>query len=244
VSLPRSFDARTPPAALPEWMDDPSVDYETFRSCLASLASVNRASLGYRPTLRFVERVAARHGRARPLRILDVGSGYGDGLRALARRLAARGIAADLCGADLNPHAARAAAEAAQPPPPPVTVRYVTRDARELGKEETPDAIISGLFCHHLEYAELVPFLGWMDRTARLGWFVNDLYRSRFAAIGFGALATLSLRHPFVRHDGPVSFARAFRRADWEALLAQAGIAEARIFVGAPFRLCVEKIRA
>jgi 2-polyprenyl-3-methyl-5-hydroxy-6-metoxy-1,4-benzoquinol methylase len=241
VTLPRSFAARTPPAALAELMDDPSVDEETFRACLESLATVNRASFGYRPTRRFVARAAARHGRARPLRILDVGSGYGDGLRALARRLASRKIAAELTGADLNPHAARVATAATQPPPAPVSIRYVTRDARALGEEEAPDIILSALFCHHLEDDELTAFLRWMDKTARLGWFVNDLYRSRFAALGFGALATATLRHPFVRHDGPVSFARAFRKADWQARLAEAGIDGARIFIGAPFRLCVEK---
>lgn len=242
MTLPRSFATRTPPSALRERMDDPAVDFETFRACLSSLATVNRASLGYGPTLRFVERVAARHGRARPLRILDVGSGYGDGLRAVARRLDGLGIAAELTGADLNPHAARAAYEAAPPGTPRVSIRYVTRDARALGDEEVPDAIVSSLFCHHLEDAEIVPFLRWMDDTARVGWFVNDLYRSRLAAVGFRVLATASLRHPFVRHDGPVSFARAFRRGDWERLLAEAEVTGARIFLGAPFRLCVEKL--
>jgi len=244
VRLPRSFAARTPPGALAERMDDPAVDAETLRACLKSLASVNRASFGYRPTIAFVDRLAARHAADRPLRILDVGSGYGDTLRAVARHLSRRGVAASLTGADLNPDATRAATEAtrAMPGPGPVTVDFVTRDARALGGEEMPDGIVSGLFAHHLEDQEIVPFLSWMERTARIGWFVNDLHRSRFAATGFGLLATLALRHPFVRHDGPVSFARAFRRTDWERLLAEAGIDGARIYVGAPFRLCVERL--
>jgi 2-polyprenyl-3-methyl-5-hydroxy-6-metoxy-1,4-benzoquinol methylase len=243
VSLPRSFAGRTAPATLPERMDDPAVEYETFRACLSSLATVNAASFGYRPTLRFVDRLIARHGGSRPLRLLDVGSGYGDTLRAVARRLAARGVPAELVGADLNPHAARAAAEAASPPAGPVAIRYETRDARALGEEEAFDGILCALFTHHLEDDELVPFLRWMEGAAGTGWFVNDLYRSRFAATGFGVLATVFLRHPFVRHDGPVSFARAFRRADWERLLAEAGIGDAQIFIGAPFRLCVERLR-
>jgi len=242
VTLRRSFATRTAPSALSERMEDPAVDEETFRDCLASLASVNRASFGYGPTLRFAQRVVERHGRARPLRILDVGSGYGDTLRALARRLDTLAVPAELTGADLNPDAARAAAKAPPPDTPRVSIRYVTRDARALGAAEAPDAIVSALFCHHLEDAEIVAFLRFMEETARIGWFVNDLYRSGFAARGFGALATLTLRHPIVRHDGPVSFARAFRRADWERLLAEAGVTGARIFIGAPFRLCVEKL--
>ena len=223
-------------------MDDPSVDTDTLRACLESLATVNTVSLGHRPTVRFVERAAARHQNGRPLSVLDVGSGYGDGLRAVARRLSAQAIPADLTGADLNPDATRIAAEVTAVPPQPVTIGWVTQDARTLGDAERPDVILSALFCHHLEDDELVGFLRWMDRTARIGWFVNDLYRSRVAAAGFRALATATRRHPFVRHDGPVSFARAFRKPDWDDALRRAGIAGARVFIGAPFRLCVEKL--
>jgi SAM-dependent methyltransferase len=232
---------RAAPYTLPERIDGP-VDADTLRACLASLAAVNRASFGHRPSVAFALRVAARAGR--PVRLLDVGSGYGDTLRAIAREYARRGIAAQLTGADLNPDAT-AAARAATRPVEGVTIEFVTADARTLAGDPSapPDGILSALFTHHLEDEEIVPFLRMMEASARVGWLVNDLHRSRFAAEGFRALATLTGRHPMVRHDGPVSFARAFRRADWERLLAAAGISGARIFTGAPFRLCVERLR-
>lgn len=242
-ALPTSFAHRTAPAALPELMDG-EVDTATLEGCLRSLASVNWLSSGYRPTLGFVDRLAARH-RAGRLRILDVGSGYGDPLRAVGRRLAARGIAADLVGADLNPDAVRIATAAtpAGASHPDVSITFVVRDARELAADEPFDAIISSLFTHHLEDAEVVEFVRFMEAHARLGWFVNDLYRSAFAAHGFALATRLTRRHPFVRHDGPVSFARAFRRADWNRLLAAAGVAGASVAIRAPFRLCVERLR-
>jgi hypothetical protein len=51
-------------------MDDPSVGYATFRGCLHDLARVNRLSLGYRPTLAFLEglRRAGRLGSGAPWR--------------------------------------------------------------------------------------------------------------------------------------------------------------------------------
>jgi hypothetical protein len=44
-----------------------------------------------------------------------------------------------------------------------------------------------------------------------------------------------------VREDGQISIARAFRRAEWDALLRQAGITDQQAFVAwhIPFRLCV-----
>ena len=53
------------------------------------------------------------------------------------------------------------------------------------------------------------------------------------------------LVHRIVREDGRLSIARAFRPAEWEELLARAGIkpGAARIVRRFPFRLCVERIR-
>lgn len=228
---------RAAPHTLPELMDGP-VDAATLAACLRSLSAVNRASLGHRPSVGFALRVAARAGR--PVRLLDVGSGYGDTLRAIAGAYARRGIEATLTGADLNPDAT-AAARAATAPVPGVDIEFVTADARTLAADA--DGILCALFTHHLEDDEIVSFLRMIDASAGVGWLVNDLLRSRFAAEGFRILAALSRRHPMVRHDGPVSFARAFRRADWTRLLAEAHIDGARLYTGAPFRFCVERLR-
>ena len=44
-------------AALTEWMDDDSVDFDTFAGCLKDLAQVNVLTLGHRPTLAFLARL-------------------------------------------------------------------------------------------------------------------------------------------------------------------------------------------
>lgn len=238
----KPFAERAAPRTLPEKLDTER-DPATLTAYLASLATVNRASLGHRPTVRFADRVAARRS-ARPLRLLDVGCGHGDTLRAVARRYAARRIRADLIGADLNPVAV-AAARAATGRYRGVSLRFVECDARALAAGAAGgrfDAIICSLFTHHLEDDEVVALLRWMDGSAH-AFFINDLYRSRLAAAGFRLIATATARHPHVRHDGPISFARAFRRADWQRLLARAGVRDGRIFIGAPFRLCVEAHR-
>jgi hypothetical protein len=105
---------------------------------------------------------------------------------------------------------------------------------------------MSSLFTHHLPDSALVRFIKWMEENSRIGWFINDLERHplpyHFLKLAFWA----TRRHRFMRHDGPVSVASAFRRNDWVRYLAEAGLPEgaARIERWMPFRLCVSRIKA
>ena len=232
---------RADPANLPELMDAPG-SYEQLRSCLRDLARVNRLTRSYAPTLQFFKRVLAAHPGLGPMEVLDVGAGYGDMLRTLRRWSRRHAPELRLTGIDLQPFAARAAAEAdGEAGVPAGAIRWVTGNA--FAQPEPPDVIISSLVMHHLRDAEIIEFLAWMERDARLGWFINDLERAEQPYRWFGVLARLLRWHPFVQHDGPVSFRRAFREADWERLLAAAAVTGARIRRVAPARLCVERIR-
>ena len=104
-------------AELEEQIDGPC-SYEELRDCLRHLAWVNRLTRAHRPILRWLDEVAdaaeARRrssqnpGAGRPLKIVDVGSGYGDMLRRIERWAARRGVAVELVGVDVNANAARA----------------------------------------------------------------------------------------------------------------------------------------
>ena len=235
----RSFAARSHES---EWMDGDS-DYETFKACLADLEGINHLTLAYRPTLSFLERIR-REGlwpEGRPLTILDAGSGHGDMLRQIDGWAARRGLKVDLVGVDLNPFSARSA-EAATPAGRPI--RYLTTDLFAYDPPDGVDLVISSLFTHHLDDGEVVRFLRFMEKRAALGWFVNDLRRQWFPFYGFGLATWLLRRHPYVRHDGPVSIARAFVPADWGRALAKAGIEGAEVRRWFPFRLCVARVRS
>src|SRR5215472_9159520 len=104
------FSRRTRPAELPEWMDQPS-SREEMRACLRDLARVNRWMLAYRPTLEWLDGLSLRDV-AGPVRILDVGCGYGDTLRRVEQWAVKRGVAVELTGIDLNPDCVAIAAEA------------------------------------------------------------------------------------------------------------------------------------
>jgi len=229
------FSRRVSPQELPELMDG-DCSYEEFRDCLRSLEQVNRWLLGYRPTLTWLGRLL--RGRQEPVHIVDVGSGGGDLLRQIAVWARKRGIAVRLTGIDLNPFAARAAAEST---PKELGISWVTGDALVYRSEKPIDIVVSSLMTHHLEDEQIVKLLRWIEATARTGWFINDLQRSAWASRLFGWLARVVRLHRFVRHDGPVSFRRAFRTEDWLRLLAAAEIPREAVTVAQwrPGRLCV-----
>lgn len=223
------------PVIADEQMDAADLPAETYAAVLADLARVNRVTMAARPTLAFLDR-AARGGR---LRLLDVGFGAGDMLRRIARWGAARGLAMELVGVDLNPRSAPMAQAAT---PADLPIRYITGDYRGL-TEQGWDIVISSLVAHHMTRDQLVDFLRFMDRHARMGWLVNDLLRHRLAYVGYPLLARAMGWHPIVRQDGQLSIARSFRPAEWAPLLADAGVIGARVHRAFPFRLCVERVR-
>jgi SAM-dependent methyltransferase len=230
---------RVEPHDLPEWMDQPC-SYQEFHACLSDLAQVNRLTLASRPTLHWLDQLIAAHPQSRPLRIVDVGFGGGDMLRRIARWADRRGIAVELTGIDLNPYAARAAEQFTSSPS---TIQWITGDA--FTYTLPVDVVVSSLFTHHLGEAEIVRFLAWMEAVARCGWFISDLVREQTPLRLFRILAKAAGWHPFVRHDGPVSFRRAFREDDWQRMASAAGIPPAALSLQrwTPGRLCVGRLQ-
>jgi 2-polyprenyl-3-methyl-5-hydroxy-6-metoxy-1,4-benzoquinol methylase len=215
---------------------DGDCSYEDFRECLRSLEQINRWLLGYRPTLNWLEHLTHRFDR--PVHIVDVGSGGGDLLRQIAVWARRRGIAVQLTGIDLNPYAARAAAEST---PKEFAIEWVTGNALLYRPVKPVNIVVSSLMAHHLEDEEIVTLLRWMEATATVGWFINDLERSELSRRMFRLLDKLAGWNRFVGHDGPVSFRRAFREEDWLRLLTAAQVPRAAVTMEhwRPGRLCV-----
>jgi SAM-dependent methyltransferase len=224
-----------------ELMDAEAVDLATFAACLRDLERINRWTGAYRITLGWLDRLQAVHG-VRRLVVLDVGSGHGDMLRAIAAWGAARSLALDLIGVDRNPHTAAAAAQAT---PPALPIRYLSADVFDLPPSLRPDVVISALFAHHLDDAALVRFLRWMEARARCGWLINDLHRHAVPYWIARWTPALLRMNRLVRHDAAVSVARAFARPDLQRLLDQAGLAAPPTAVRwrFPFRYAVGRIK-
>ena len=218
---------------LPEMMDGDDVSQDDFAACMADLATVNTVTLARGPTLRFVAEAVAQTPDV--LTVLDVGFGAGDMLRSIAAMLQRQGRHARLIGIDLNP---RSEAAARAHTAADLSIDWRTGDYADLGGEGW-DFVISSLVAHHMTRSQLIAFLRFMAQEARVGWLVNDLHRHGFAYHGWPLLAGLFGWHLIVRHDGRLSIARSYRPAEWQPLLKDAGIDDARVFRAFPFRLCV-----
>ena len=84
------FSRRADVTKLTELMDEPC-SRDEMRACLVDLARVNRWFWGYRPTLDWLQSMRLERV-ARPIRIADVGCGYGDTLRRVERWAQEKGI--------------------------------------------------------------------------------------------------------------------------------------------------------
>jgi SAM-dependent methyltransferase len=229
-------------ADLIELMDQPC-SYAELRACLHDIAHVNRLTFANRPTLAWLEElVATRPTSSEPLRVMDVGCGYGDTLRLIHGWAAKRRIPVKLTGIDLNPDAIRAAREAT---PRGQRIEWLVGDALT---DETPgdiDVVICSLLTHHLTDPQIVHFLSWMERTTKCGWFINDLHRKPIPYHLFRLWAKFTSWHPFVVHDGPVSIRRSFVSEDWMSLCAAAEVAAETVSIKEyrPARLCVGRMK-
>src|SRR5438045_9436673 len=98
-----------------EQMDAEDLSPAEYAAVVGDLAKVNWWTLSARPTRSFISRAT----KGRPFRLLDVGFGHGDMLRAIARWAAKRGRNCELVGVDLNPRS-EPAAQAATPAELPI----------------------------------------------------------------------------------------------------------------------------
>jgi 2-polyprenyl-3-methyl-5-hydroxy-6-metoxy-1,4-benzoquinol methylase len=220
-----------------EQMDAADLDPATYKRVLDDLARVNRWTFTAQPTLRFL--ATAAHGMTH-FRLLDVGFGDGDILRAIADWAERRGIVAELIGVDLN---SRSAGIAAAATPAGMAIDYRAGDYRDVA--EPLDFVISSQVAHHMTDAQLDGFIRFMEERTARGWLISDLHRHRFAHCGYPLLARLMRVHRIVREDGMLSIARSFRPREWREILDKAGVPAGafQIVRRFPFRLSVERVK-
>jgi SAM-dependent methyltransferase len=143
-------------AQLTELMDEPCSRAQ-LRGCLTDIAKLNRWTFAYRPVLNWLSSFSnlSSH-RSGPLRILDVASGYGDGLRRVEQWARQRNIYVELTGLDINPDATAIAGEASRASS---QIRWVSADIFQYSPPRPVHLVISSLFTHHLCDQDIVRFL-------------------------------------------------------------------------------------
>jgi SAM-dependent methyltransferase len=226
----------------PELMDGAGLaDPDLQALVLADLAAVNRLTRTHEPVLQFLQQAWSQRPAGEAVSVLDVGCGQGDLLRAIWRLAWREQRRITLLGIDRHPDTVRAAREVT---PRAMNIGYLDADvfAFEPDAAAPTDYIVSSQLAHHLDDAQIVALLRWLDRHARAGWCIADLRRHWLPYLGFRWLAWLAGWHRVVRIDGTRSIARACTPTEWQALLARAGLA-AQVHRHVPFRLTVQALK-
>jgi len=209
-------------ATTPELMDDLTLATAELRQNLDELETINTWLGGYRPVLAALARLRPHFPPGRPLRLADLGSGGGDTLRHVARWARRQRLPVALTGIDANAFMLDYAGAKSQAYPE-INYRQADIFAPEFASQRY-DVLTASLFCHHFTDAELVGLLRSWQQQAQLAVIINDLHRHSLAYYSIKYLTKLLGGSRLVQNDAPLSVARAFSRADWQRLLAAAGI--------------------
>ena len=199
------------------------------------IARINRFLGGTRAVLSALaplieETAAAKSTVTSPICILDIGTGSGDIPRAISRA-ASRGRfpgaqhrAVMLRATDINPKVvALARRQTARNDYPGIDIEEA--DALCL---PYPDGAFDIALCsqtlHHFRQEECVRILREMARVTTTGFIVNDLIRSRIAAVGIRLWTHATFANRLTRHDAPISVMRAYTLAEYREMAQAAGL--------------------
>jgi 2-polyprenyl-3-methyl-5-hydroxy-6-metoxy-1,4-benzoquinol methylase len=211
-------------SSLPEKMDASDVPDGAVRKALRELELINRWLGGYNVTIHALESLKWREGR---VKIMDVGSGGGDTIRAIAKWAEQKDKRVELVGIDINPAMTRYASKRSQLNP---HIHFRTADVFDDALlEETPDIVMCNLFAHHFDGQDLVALIKRMHQLASNAIVINDLHRHPIAYHSIRLLTRVFSRSHLVKYDGPLSVARSLRRKEWLEVLGHAGITQFEI---------------
>jgi len=204
---------------LPEKMDQPGVPAQETRQALRELETINRWLGGYHVIFNALERLDWSGNRAK--RIIDLGSGGGDLLRAIANWAIRKKRKVDLIGVDWNPVMTEYARQESSVFP---NIHFETMSVFDdrLLKHEA-DITMSSLFCHHFDNEQLIGLLQRMRELSSQAVIINDIHRHWFAYYAIKAITVLFSRTYLVKYDAPLSVARSLTRKEWEDVLSAAG---------------------
>ena len=203
----------------PELLDH--VPPEEARPNLADLIRINKNFGGHSVLRKTLARVAAA---TEEFTILDVGAASGDAARLIQENFSkARVTSLDYNPVNLGiaPHP-KLLADAFRLPFQPASF----------------DFVLSSLFLHHFEDAQVIELLRNFYQVARRGLLVCDLERHIVPYFFLPASKILFRWQPITVHDGVISVRASFRASELLNLTRQAGIEGAQVRVHRPaFRL-------
>ncbi|MET4082287.1 SAM-dependent methyltransferase [Pedobacter sp. UYP30] len=194
-----------------EIMDDFALEGEELRDALDKIASINQFLGGNKVTLAGVEKLVGKNNK-QPIKIIDVGCGNGDMLRALANYAKKKNLDFELVGIDANSFTVAHAESLSKDFK---NISYQCKDVfNHLENPISCDIVLLTLTLHHFVDEDIVKLLAYYKGSARMGLVVNDLQRSATAYRLFTALCYVFALNRMSKQDGLTSILRGFKRED------------------------------
>lgn len=149
----------------------------------------------------------------RPLRIVDIGMGHGGLLVSISKWAKKKGIPVDLTGIDANPNSVRMATKRFEKEKVDIKIIQAEGQSLSMLEKDSFDIALSTFTLHHLaSIKNLEGFLKELDRISRFGFLCMDCDRTWYAPLMIWVINTPPIGNdPLLRHDGILSWRRAYR---------------------------------
>lgn len=216
-------------------LDLDEAPYGEVRESLKDVAAVNRYLSGYRALLCHAKNFLKAHHLDRPFTVLDAATGSADQPVVLARLARKMGVPIRIIAIDINAKMLKMAKEEIAGYP---EIRLVQCNILALPfKANGFDLAINNLSLHHFNWGSAVAIIKAVYKSARLGFLINDLHRSRIAHAAIYLLTRIFTRNRLTRYDAPVSVMNAFTPPEFGELARQAGVESFEIHRHFPYRI-------
>jgi len=217
----------TPPYQnVPELLDSPSdaTKFELEES-LRDIRLANIFGLGTWVVLHHLKQLVKGVPKERTLRILDLATGSADIPEEICRWARSQGRNVEIVATDISAEIVDVARSRIERAGFGGRVRFVVCDAATAPFSPASfDLVTCSLAFHHLEVRQAERALRQMDRLARVGFVVNDVYRSQGAWLMAWFLTRLPTTSMLTKNDGPISVYRAFTPKELRRMSRNAGV--------------------
>jgi 2-polyprenyl-3-methyl-5-hydroxy-6-metoxy-1,4-benzoquinol methylase len=207
---------------MPELMDDTTGPEDELFRTLGQFRTVNRLFSRIRTLVkRYLVPHMAKQGN-REIVCADIGAGGGDFAIWFTKFCRGRGIRVKMLCIDHDPRVVRYAQRKCRGHDDIVIYKA---SAFSVDTINGPiDYILSNHFLHHIGTDEIPDLLKKMHDTARCGFFINDLARSRAAYMGFTLFCRVFFRSRMSCHDGRLSIRKGFLKNEMAGLVDAASL--------------------
>jgi len=208
-----------------EQMDNFNLSGIELNKTLNGLFTINKYLGNTATTLKAVKKEILK--AKKPLKIIDLGCGGGDNLRAIATWCKVNNKPVELLGIDGNLHILKYAENQNNPSS---VIKYLNADI--LNSDfvlPTCDILISSHFMYHFSDTEIVEFLKKSKNSISTKIIFSELHRSPFAYLLFKIGAVFLPFSSIVKQDGLAAIRRAFNKKELMAILEKAEFTEYQI---------------